>query len=123
MALCAERSTKEHLMKRLLLILPMLLAATAASADMESYSASMPRLDISNMSCDQVQSELRSQGKAILRRYSKTGLPRYGKYVAWDTACKNQQFWFRASVRTTDTKSPDACQVMQCNTYGKPANH
>jgi hypothetical protein len=107
-------------MNRFLIILPMLLAASAASADMASLEASMPRIDISNMDCAQVQSELQSQGKAILWWHSKTGMPRYGKYVSSDAACKMQQFRFRTSVATTDTKS---CRVHQCNTYGRPANH
>ena len=116
-------------MKRFLLILPVLFAATAAGADdvtthsMANYSSSMPRMDISNMDCAQVQAELQSQGKAILWWHSKSGLPRYGKYVATGSACKYQQFWYRASVGTTDMKSPHACQVQQCNNYGKPANH
>ena len=116
-------------MKRFLFILPVLCVASAASADdmtthsMTRLNADMPRMDISKMSCDEVQSRLDSEGKAILWWHSKSGLPRYGKYVAHDTACKNQQFWFRTAVGTTDMKSPHACQVRQCNNYGKPANH
>jgi hypothetical protein len=113
-------------MKRFLMILPMLFVATAAGADnvtthnMANYSLSMPRMDISNMDCAQVQSELQSQGKAILWWHSKTGMPRYGKYVSSDASCKMQQFRFRTSVATADTKS---CRVHQCNNYGRPATH
>jgi len=116
-------------MKRFLITLPILFVASTASADdvtthsMANYSSNMPRMDISNMDCAQLQSELQAQGKAILWWHSKTGLPRYGKYVATGSACKNQQFWFRASVGTTDAKAPRACQVQQCNGYGRPANH
>jgi hypothetical protein len=110
-------------MKRFLILLPMLLTAGVASADMAELSANMHRIDISNMTCAQVQAELDSVGKAELWWHSKTGLPRYGMYVRDESSCKRHQFWFRASVGTSDMKSPHGCPVMQCNTYGRPANH
>jgi hypothetical protein len=110
-------------MKRLLIVIPSLLAMSAANADISSFEASMPRVDISKKNCTEVQSRLQSERTAILWWHSKTGLPRYGKYVSNDAACKYQQFWFRASVGTSDMKFPHACPVMQCNTYGRSANH
>ena len=116
-------------MKRFLFILPILFAAGAASAEdmtthaMAAYSANMPRMDISGMDCAELQSAMQSHGKAILWWHSKTGLPRYGKYVSSDAACKYQQMRFRAAVGTSDAKSPHACQVIQCNGYGRPATH
>jgi hypothetical protein len=116
-------------MKRFLIILPVLFAATAAGADdmtthsMARLNSEMPRMDISNMDCAQLQSEMASHGKAILWWHSKSGLPRYGKYVSSEASCKNQQFRFRTAVGTTDMKSPHACPVIQCNNYGRPATH
>ena len=107
-------------MKRFLIILPMLFAASAASANMADLEAGMPRIDISNKTCAEVQSELQEQGKAILWWHSKGGMPRFAKYVSSEASCKMQQFRFRTSVATTDTKS---CRVHQCNTYGRPASH
>jgi hypothetical protein len=71
-------------MKRLLMILPLLLLASGANADMASVSARIPRHDISGMTCDQVQAALQSSGKAILRWPSKNvpGMMRYGKYMS-----------------------------------------
>ena len=102
-------------MKRLLVSLPMLFVATAASADMTNYSANMKRNDISNMTCAEVQSELRS-GSRVLSWHSKSGMPRWGKYMSENSSCKMQQMKVRASVATSDTKS---CRVYQCSQYGR----
>src|SRR5262245_28344997 len=78
-ALALNDPSRKLSMKRFLIILPMVFFATAAGADditthsMANYSSSMPRMDISNMDCAQLQSELQSQGKAILWWHSKTG--------------------------------------------------
>jgi hypothetical protein len=112
-------------MKRFLIILPMLFAATAASADdmtthsMARYSANMHRMDISNMTCAQLQAELDSDGKSELWWHSKSGLPRYGMYVDDDRSCKMQQMKARTAVNTVDMKSPHGCPVHQCNQYGR----
>lgn len=106
-------------MKRLLIVLPFLLLAGAASADMTSYSAAIPRHDITNMTCDEVHSLLQSEGKAILRWRSSTGMPRWGKYVSGRGACSMQQIPGTARLRTTDTRS---CVVTVCNGYGRSNN-
>src|SRR5262245_25547291 len=91
---------RNRLMKRYLTVLPLLFVASTANADMASYSASMTRIDISGMTCAEVQDALQSSGKALLMWHSKSGLPRYGRYVPNDGFCKMQQILVRASVST-----------------------
>jgi hypothetical protein len=107
-------------MRHLLMMLPLLFAATGAEADMASYSAKMPRYDISNMTCDEVHAALQSSGKAVLWWHNKAGLPRYAKYIDPGQACKMEQYKTRTAVGTTDAKSPHACRVIQCSNYGRP---
>lgn len=95
----------------------MLFAASAASADMASYSADMHRMDVSSMDCSGMQSEMGSR-PAILRWQSKSGLPRWGKYMTTDGSCKMQNIKARTSVKTSD----GACQMFQCNQYGRSAS-
>ena len=102
-------------MKRLLIIVPILLAARTASADMQGFSDNTRRMDISRMTCAQLQSELQS-GSAVLTWTSKSGMPRWGKYMSQNGSCKMQQIKSRASVATSDTRS---CRVYQCNQYGR----
>ena len=103
-------------MKRPLVLIPLLLAAGAANADMASYSAAMPRYDIAGMTCDELHEAMQSSGKAILHWQSSSGMPRWGKYVSGPQQCSMQQIPTRARVATSDTKS---CMVTVCNNYGR----
>lgn len=95
--------------------LPLLAAASAASADMATRSAGLNRIDISNITCAEVQAELQS-GTALLTWRSKTGTPRWGMYMSSSGSCKMQQMRVRASVAARDVKS---CRVYQCSQYGR----
>ena len=105
------------MMRRLMIGIPLLLAAGAASADMASYRASMPRYFISNMTCEQVQAVLQSKGKAVLSwNGRRQGMTRSGMYVSGRQACWMQQIAVKATVPTSDTRS---CRVIACNGDGK----
>ena len=104
-------------MKRFPIILPLLFAATAASADMQSYSANMRRMDPSGMTCAELQSELES-GSAVLTWTSSSGMPRWGKYMSQSGSCKMQNMKARTSVKTSD----GSCVVYTCNQYGRSPN-
>jgi hypothetical protein len=103
-----------QLMKKLI-ALPLLLAVGAANADTAGYSVGMRRVDISKMTCAEVQSELEA-GPVLFTWHSRTGMPRWGMYMSRRGSCKMQQMKVRASVATADTKS---CRVYQCSQYGR----
>jgi hypothetical protein len=93
-------------MKRLLMMLPLLLVAGGADA--------IERHDASRMTCEELQSTLMSERRAILRTPSSRvpGMMRYDIYVADESACNmppNGAVW--ASVRTSDGQS---CPVYRC---------
>ena len=107
-------------MKRFLIILPMLFAATAAGADdmtrhsMAMYSVNMHRMEPSTMTCAELQSELRS-GSAVLHWTASSGMPRWGKYMSHGGWCKMQGMKARVSVKASD----GSCRLYQCNQYGR----
>jgi hypothetical protein len=104
-------------MRRLMISASLLLAASAAHADMASYRASMPRYFISNMTCEQVQTALQSKGKAVLYwNGRRDGMMRSGMYVSGRQACTMQQIAVKVTVPTGDTKS---CRVIACSGDGK----
>src|SRR5262249_44723725 len=74
-------STKETLMKRLLIVLPLLFVVGEADA--------IERHDMSRMTCAEVQSTLKSEGTAILRSPSSRvpGMTRYDVYASNRNGC------------------------------------
>ena len=101
--------------RRLLTILPLLFLASGASADMSDYHNSMPRHDISKMTCAEVQATLQSEGSAVLTWHSSSGMPRHGKYISPGGSCKMQQMKARTTIKTSD----GSCRVATCNQYGR----
>ena len=101
-------------MKQFLIVLPVLFAVSPASADMQSYSSNMRRMDPTRMTCAELQSELGS-GSAVVNWTSSSGMLRWSKYMAVDGSCKMQNIKARASVKTSD----GSCRVYQCNQYGR----
>ena len=96
-------------MKRLLMTLPFVLLACAASA-MEKHMSM-------DMTCAEVKAALQSEGKSQMRYPAKVdGMMRYGTYVAGRQMCKMQQIAIRARVPASDTKN---CIVVQCSQYGR----
>jgi hypothetical protein len=104
-------------MKRLLVALPFLLLAGAASADMANSSAGMPRYDISGMSCAEIRAALASDGSAILRWPSSKvdGMMRYQRYISPNGSCKMQMIKAMTTIKASD----GSCRVATCNQYGK----
>jgi hypothetical protein len=100
---------------KFLLALPLLFLANGASADMATMSANMPRHDIGNMTCAEIQAALESDGSAIFRWTSKSGMPRWAKYMSPDRSCKMQQIKGMTTIKASD----GSCRVATCSTYGK----
>ena len=96
-------------MRRLLMTLPLVLVAGAAT--------SMEKHDSMNMTCAEIKGALQSEGKAQMRYPSKIdGMMRFGNFVAGRQMCKMQQIAIRARVPASDTKN---CIVVQCSQYGR----
>jgi hypothetical protein len=102
-------------MRRFLMILPMLFLATAASADMAEYHNSMPRHDLSKMTCAEVKATLQSEGSAIFTWTSSSGMPRHAKYASPDRSCKMQQMKAMTTIKASD----GSCRVATCGQYGR----
>jgi hypothetical protein len=93
-------------MRRLVMILPLSLVACEA--------VTVERHDMSKMTCEQVQTALRSGKGAILQTPSSRvpGMMRFEKYVADRIACGSSPNWGLAShVKTGDGQS---CLVYRC---------
>jgi hypothetical protein len=93
-------------MKRLLMMLPFVLFVGQAAA--------IERHDMSKMTCEQVQSALKTEGKAILRSPSSRipGMMKYEKYVSNRSSCGSPPSWAMSTrVKTSDSQS---CLVYRC---------
>ncbi|MEP9388872.1 hypothetical protein [Mesorhizobium sp. KR9-304] len=93
---------QEMQMNRLLLAVPLLFVAFAASAD--------PVYTITNMSCSAVQGAVRDNGSVILRWRSKSGTSLYGRYVSDRRFCRPGEIINFASVPAADK----SCNVKKC---------
>ncbi|MDA4844366.1 hypothetical protein [Hoeflea poritis] len=96
-------------MKRLILPLAALMAATPAGA-VQTY-------DIGNMSCSQVQAIVQRDGVAQLRYNSKSNpsVPIYNRYVAGSTHCGSRSI---ANLATVPTRDNPSCRVKICKRFG-----
>ena len=92
-------------MKRIAIAVALLLAAAEASAQ--------ERVNITGMSCDQVQGILKTSGTAILRYRSayNLSLPLYDRYVAGQRNCAAGEVASRTGVPTIDRPY---CPVYKC---------
>ena len=92
-------------MKKMLYAVPMLLLASAASAD--------PAYTVTNMTCKAVQAAVNSSGSAILHYRSKSnaGVTLYSRYVSDASYCDSRTTIAFGSVPTKDNKS---CPVKKC---------
>jgi hypothetical protein len=70
-------------------------------------------IEITGMTCAQVQSRLDREGVAMLRYRSarNPSLPVYGQYVASGRFCRSGQMGAISTIPTTDTS---ACPVRKC---------
>jgi hypothetical protein len=102
-------------MRRLLMILPLMFVASAASADMSGYHNNMPRHDLSKMTCDEVKAALQSEGSAVFTWHSSNGMPRHAKYMSPDRSCKMQQMKAMTTIKASD----GSCRVATCGQYGR----
>ena len=86
-----------------ILLLPMMLSATAAQA--------VERLNIATMSCTRVNAALKSAGSAILQYPSADGrVLRYDIYYGSRQSCPDWTTGVRASVPAAD----GSCSVIRC---------
>jgi hypothetical protein len=102
-------------MRPFLMILPMLFMASAGSADMAEYHNSMPRHDLSKMTCAEVKAILQSEGTALFTWKSSRGLPRHARYMSPDRSCKMQQMKAMTTIKASD----GSCRVATCGQYGR----
>ncbi len=95
-------------MKAVLAAASLLLLATDAYA--------IARYNPTSMSCARVQATVQSQGAVILRWTGKSGVPRYGRFVADNGFCESgtQAQW--SYVPSADRSS---CAVYECK-YWSP---
>ena len=96
-------------MKRLLMMLPLLLVISSDAMALERHNSMA-------MTCAEAKAALQSDGKALLYYTSKSGLPRYGMFVAGRQMCKFPQMAIWSKMPTSDNKS---CVVVQCNPPGR----
>lgn len=89
-------------MRKLLLAVPMLFIAFAASAD--------PSVTITKMSCSKVQAAVGANGSVILHWRSKSGMPLYGRYVSDRRFCRSGEIITFSSVPAADK----SCTVKKC---------
>jgi hypothetical protein len=92
-------------MVKFVFALALLLVAADASAQ--------ERHEIGGMSCAEVQTILKDEGRAILRYRSSfnLSLPLYDLYVSGQKQCGNEEVAVRKGVPTTDR---DYCPVYRC---------
>jgi hypothetical protein len=98
-------------MKRLLMVLPLLFVVGEAGA--------VERHNVSQMTCEAVQSTLQTGGKAILQTPSTRvpGMMRYDMYASNRYACGAPPAGgVRASVNTSD----GPCHVYRCQQIARP---
>ena len=98
-------------MKQLLMVIPLLFLVGEAGA--------IERHDMSKMTCEQVESTLQSEGKAILRTPSShvTGMMRYDIYVDNINDCgPPPNGGVLVSIKTAD----GPCHVYRCQQIARP---
>lgn len=93
----------------------MMFAAASLMLVMGSADA-MERYNMASMSCEQIQSALKRDGKAILRSESKNvpGMMLYNTYVAERGMCGPMQAPTNRRIKTAD----GSCLVFQCVATG-----
>jgi len=87
--------------------------AVLALAVSASAAHAISRYDTPRLSCERIQSILKSEGTVILRYPSPRGAGTlYDTYVANGSRCTSGGYGRLATVPAVDTKS---CKVFQCN--------
>lgn len=92
-------------MKRMLIALPLVLAAADAGA--------ISRYTSTSMSCARVHATIQREGAAIMRYRStrNPALPLYGRFVAGNGWCEADELAQSTTIPAADTKQ---CRVLEC---------
>ena len=98
-------------MKRLLMTVLLLVLASGEGL-------AITRRDVGNMTCEQIESLLREEGKAILRFPSRTGdgPGRFGIYVSEEAFCPAPDIPVRRRMRSA---TGDTCFITTCSEPGR----
>jgi hypothetical protein len=86
----------------------------AAAFSLVAFQAqALTRYDIDNMTCAEIQAQVKTDGSAILRYRSTRNfsLPLYDTYVSGQSSCANSEVALRTGVPSTDKKY---CPVYKC---------
>ena len=94
----------------------MIVGAMCALAVMTGEASAISRYTSTSLTCDQVQQRIGRDGAAIMRYQSarNPSLPRYGRYVANRSFCKDDEVLDSEYIRARDTES---CPVNSCKPY------
>lgn len=88
-----------------------MILAAAGLALLATEAQAISRYNSTSMSCDSVRAALRSEGAAILRWRSKSGVQRYGRFVVDGRFCESGT---RAEITYVPSKDRQSCPVREC---------
>lgn len=98
-------------MKAVLIALSLLLVTFEAQA--------ISRYNSTSMSCNKIKATVRREGAVILRWQGRSGVPRYGRFVANNAFCEASTRAEWSYVPSSDKKS---CAVYECK-YWDPDDY
>lgn len=90
-------------MKAVLIALSLLLVSFEAQA--------ISRYNSTSMSCERIRATVRAEGAVILRWSGRSGVPRYGRFVAHTGFCESGTRAETSYVPSSDRRS---CPVREC---------
>ncbi|RLP25566.1 hypothetical protein [Mesorhizobium sp. YM1C-6-2] len=90
-------------MKAVLIALALLLVPFEAQA--------ISRYNSTSMSCGQIKATVRAEGAVILRWRGRSGVQRYGRFVAHDGFCESGT---RAETSYVPARDRKSCSVYEC---------
>ncbi len=91
-----------------------LLLALAVSM-LPFQAQAISRYNSTSMSCAQVRATVRAEGEVIMRwRSSRSGVQRYGRFVAHDGFCPSAEIAEWSYIPSADRES---CPVYECKQY------
>ena len=84
----------------------------ALSLTLVSFEAqAISRYNSTSMSCGEIRATVRAEGAAILRWRGRSGVPRYGRFVAHGGFCESGTLAETSYVPASDRRS---CPVYEC---------
>ena len=91
-----------------------MIVATAALALLATEAQAISRYNSTSMTCDRIKATVRAEGAVILRWKSKSGIQRYGRFVADGRFCSWSE---RAETSYVPAKDRRSCPVRECKYY------